>query len=212
MTQEFILPLPTLRFYSYQPKHLLNPNKLQELVLASDTLSSCSLGIESLVDNYNSVLSTTINLFTLVCTHLEHPSHRAHWEDGLVVPRVELELGRDLFLYVLLDFGMFSLLNKPFSFNLLLSPCVSNKPRRCGGRVKGGRIQPSFNITQRPVGAITPVVDETCCRCTIENQLLVQEHALEEKDAGMTSKKTSWMSTTSTSVRAKGFTSLSSIT
>ncbi|XP_064421833.1 uncharacterized protein LOC135359820 [Latimeria chalumnae] len=67
-----------LRSYNYRPKHL-NPTRFQEMTLSSDSLSSKVNGVVSLVDNYNLILSTNIDLLAPLRTRQERPSHRALW-------------------------------------------------------------------------------------------------------------------------------------
>uniref|UniRef100_M3XIQ1 Reverse transcriptase domain-containing protein n=1 Tax=Latimeria chalumnae TaxID=7897 RepID=M3XIQ1_LATCH len=49
------------------------------MVLSSDSLSSKVNGVVSLVDNYNSIVSTNIDLLAPLRTRQERPSHRAPW-------------------------------------------------------------------------------------------------------------------------------------
>ncbi|XP_064412923.1 myocyte enhancer factor 2cb isoform X1 [Latimeria chalumnae] len=69
----------SLRSYNYRPKHLLNPVKFREMVLSSDSLSFKVKGVASLVDNYNLVVSTNIDLLAPLRTRQERPSHRVPW-------------------------------------------------------------------------------------------------------------------------------------
>ncbi|XP_064410626.1 uncharacterized protein LOC135355114 [Latimeria chalumnae] len=71
-----------LTSYSFHPKHLLDPDLFQEMVLSSESLFSECKGVDSLVDSYNSVLSINIDLLAPLCTQLECPSRRAPWFSG----------------------------------------------------------------------------------------------------------------------------------
>ncbi|XP_064419351.1 uncharacterized protein LOC135359048 [Latimeria chalumnae] len=72
-------PHKTLRSYSFRPGHLLVPDVFQEMVSSSESLFSKCKGVDSLVDMYNSVLSTNIDLLAPLRTWLECPSRRPPW-------------------------------------------------------------------------------------------------------------------------------------
>ncbi|XP_064422867.1 uncharacterized protein LOC135360190 [Latimeria chalumnae] len=75
-------PPKILRYYSYRPKHFLDSDLFREMVFSSESLFSEGKGLDFLVDSYNSVLSTNIDLLVPLRTRLECPSHRAPWFNG----------------------------------------------------------------------------------------------------------------------------------
>ncbi|XP_064414564.1 uncharacterized protein LOC135357111 [Latimeria chalumnae] len=75
-------PQNILRSYSFHPKHLLDPDVLREMIFSSESLFSKCKGVDSLVDSYNSILSTNIDLLAPLHTRLECPSRRAPWFNG----------------------------------------------------------------------------------------------------------------------------------
>uniref|UniRef100_M3XIH2 Reverse transcriptase domain-containing protein n=1 Tax=Latimeria chalumnae TaxID=7897 RepID=M3XIH2_LATCH len=72
-------PLQTLKSYSFRPRHLLDANIFREMFSPSESLFSEGKGIEFLVDSYNSILSTNINLLAPLRTRQECSPRRPPW-------------------------------------------------------------------------------------------------------------------------------------
>ncbi|XP_064412565.1 uncharacterized protein LOC135355727 [Latimeria chalumnae] len=72
----------SLRKYKFRPKHLLDSNKFREMALSSVLPFSKDDGVDLLVDNYNLILSTSIDSLAPLCIRLERSSNRAPWFNG----------------------------------------------------------------------------------------------------------------------------------
>ncbi|XP_064421347.1 uncharacterized protein LOC135359563 [Latimeria chalumnae] len=68
-----------LRTYSFRPRHLLDPDTFREMFSSSESLFSKCKGVDLLVDSYNSILSTNIDLLAPLHTWQECPSRKPPW-------------------------------------------------------------------------------------------------------------------------------------
>ncbi|XP_064421669.1 uncharacterized protein LOC135359587 [Latimeria chalumnae] len=68
-----------LRSYSFHPRHFLDSNTFREMFSSSESLFSKCKGVDSLVDSYNSILSTNIDLLAPLRTRQECSPRRPPW-------------------------------------------------------------------------------------------------------------------------------------